>query len=60
MHLKLYFTGSYDKTIRIWDAREGKETLQLDHGWPVESVMFFPNDSLLVSAGKEFLIYFIE
>lgn len=44
--------GSYDKTVRVWDAREGKETMQLEHGWPVESVLLFPNDALLVSAGK--------
>jgi len=46
-------SGSYDHTVRLFDKRvQGADsTMCFDHNSPVESVMFFPNGSLLASAG---------
>ncbi|MBN3294191.1 UTP15 protein, partial [Polypterus senegalus] len=43
--------GSYDHTVRVFDARTDKSVLNMDHGQPVESVLLFPSGGLLVSAG---------
>jgi len=45
-------SGSYDHTVRLFDKRQpDNSTACFDHGSPVETVMFFPNGSLLASAG---------
>jgi len=46
-------SGSYDHTVRLFDKRVpgNDSTMCFDHNSPVESVMFFPNGSLLASAG---------
>jgi len=47
-------SGSYDHTVRLFDKRQagnGDSTACFDHGSPVEAVMFFPNGTLLASAG---------
>lgn len=46
-------SGSYDHTVRLWDLRQpgAKSIFTVEHGSPVEAVLFFPNDSLVVSAG---------
>ncbi|KAG2466969.1 UTP15 protein, partial [Polypterus senegalus] len=47
----MFVTGSYDHTVRVFDARTDKSVLNMDHGQPVESVLLFPSGGLLVSAG---------
>ena len=55
----LWATGSYDHTVRLWDARApgggrvlgGRGAGALDHGHPVEALSFFPGGALLASAG---------
>lgn len=47
----LWATGSYDHSVRLWDIRTPKCVLQLEHGKPLEDVVFFPSGGLLASAG---------
>uniref|UniRef100_UPI00358E4862 U3 small nucleolar RNA-associated protein 15 homolog isoform X1 n=2 Tax=Myxine glutinosa TaxID=7769 RepID=UPI00358E4862 len=47
----LFLTGSYDHSVRIFDAREGKTILTVDHGHPVESVLLLPSEGIFISAG---------
>lgn len=44
--------GSYDHTVRVFDGRTDRSIMNMDHGQPVESVLLFPSEGLLVSAGK--------
>ena len=43
-------TGSYDATIRVWDAVTGEELLSLEHGSQVESVVW-SSDGGRIAAG---------
>ncbi|CAM0905715.1 unnamed protein product [Alopecurus aequalis] len=48
----LFVTGSYDQSVKLWDARTGKApSLSFSHGAPVESVLFLPSGGLLATAG---------
>ncbi|KAM4616268.1 U3 small nucleolar RNA-associated protein 15 homolog [Polymixia lowei] len=51
----LFITGSYDHTVRLFDARVDKSVLTMDHGQPVESVLLYPSEGLLVSAGGRYV-----
>jgi len=45
-------SGSYDHTVRMFDKRvPNNSTMVFHQDSPVEAVMFFPNGSLLASAG---------
>lgn len=46
------FLGSYDHTVKLFDARVEKSVITMDHGQPVESVLLYPSEGLLVSAGS--------
>lgn len=47
-----FLSGSYDKTVRMFDSRTSTEPVfSVDHGSPVESVLFFPSGGIFVSAG---------
>lgn len=51
---QLYMSGSYDTTVKLWDARmpEGSgEAMSLDHGYPVESLLVHPSGTTAISAG---------
>jgi len=50
---EVLLSGSYDHTVRLWDRRDsgGGLMLTLDHGSPVEDVLFLPNESLIASTG---------
>lgn len=37
--------------MKVFDARMDKSVLTMDHGQPVESLLLFPSEGLLVSAG---------
>lgn len=47
----LWATGSYDHTVKLWDLRTTKSVLELQHGKPLEDVLFFPSGGLLATAG---------
>lgn len=44
--------GSYDHTVKLFDARTKSSVMTIEHGHPVESVLLFPSGGLLVSAGN--------
>lgn len=50
-------SGGYDKKINMFDSRTKSVTMSVDHEAPVESLMFLPSGSLLISAGN-IKIYF--
>lgn len=45
------FIGSYDHTVKMYDARSGSCVMSMDHGVPVESVLMFSSGGLFISAG---------
>ncbi|XP_006657569.1 protein SLOW WALKER 1 [Oryza brachyantha] len=48
----IFATGSYDHTVKLWDARTGQTpSLSFSHGELVESVLFLPSGGLLATAG---------
>ena len=60
----VWATGSYDHTVRIWDLRASTSSLSassssrpcalaVNHGAPVESVLFLPGGSMLITAGGD-------
>ncbi|XP_062905300.1 U3 small nucleolar RNA-associated protein 15 homolog [Mobula hypostoma] len=51
LNTDLFVTGSYDHTVKVFDARMDKSVMTMEHGQPVESVLLFPSGGLLVSAG---------
>ncbi|KAJ7993907.1 hypothetical protein DPEC_G00259560 [Dallia pectoralis] len=51
----LFVTGSYDHTLKLFDARVQKSVMTMDHNQPVECVLFYPSEGLLVSAGGRYV-----
>ncbi|XP_022450787.1 U3 small nucleolar RNA-associated protein 15 homolog isoform X2 [Delphinapterus leucas] len=51
----LFVTGSYDHTVKMFDARTNQSVISVEHGQPVESVLLFPSGGLLVSAGGRYI-----
>lgn len=47
----IFLSGSYDHTVKMYDARSGSCVMSVDHGIPVESVLMFPSGGLFLSAG---------
>ncbi|KAL5706125.1 hypothetical protein ACHQM5_024333 [Ranunculus cassubicifolius] len=49
----LFATGSYDHTVKIWDSRgeSYKPVMDVNHGKPVEDVVFLPSGGLIATAG---------
>ncbi|XP_040565487.1 U3 small nucleolar RNA-associated protein 15 homolog [Lepeophtheirus salmonis] len=52
----LYASGSYDHTIKLWDKRQSTPVVTLDHGSPVEDILFLQGGALLASAGGHHVI----
>ncbi|WAO94541.1 Hypothetical protein NCS54_01212900 [Fusarium falciforme] len=47
-------SASYDKTVRIWNAKLGKcEQVLEGHSWPVSSVVFSHDSSMVASASYD-------
>ncbi|KAK3930171.1 U3 small nucleolar RNA-associated protein 15-like protein [Frankliniella fusca] len=44
-------SGSYDRSVRLYDTRTNAPVLNVDHGSPVESVLFLPSGGIFLSAG---------
>ncbi|KAJ3603749.1 hypothetical protein NHX12_028490 [Muraenolepis orangiensis] len=51
----LFFTGSYDHKLKLFDARVKKSVMTMDHGQPVESLLLYPSEGLIVSAGGRYV-----
>lgn len=49
----VFILGSYDHTLKLFDARVDKSVMTMDHGQPVESMVLYPSEGLLVSAGSQ-------
>lgn len=47
----IFISGSYDHTVKMYDARTSKNILSVNHGCPVESVLMFPSGGIFISAG---------
>ena len=47
-------SGSYDKTLKVWHAQTGQETLTLKgHSEPVWSVSYSPDGKRIVSGSDD-------
>ncbi|XP_067838824.1 U3 small nucleolar RNA-associated protein 15 homolog [Heptranchias perlo] len=55
LNADLFVTGSYDHTVKVFDARMAQSVITMEHGQPVESVLLFPSGGLLVSAGGRYV-----
>lgn len=48
-------SGCYDRQVRMFDSRTKSDPVfTVDHGAPVESVLFLPSGGIFISAGKVF------
>lgn len=49
----LFVTGSYDHTVKVWDVRveNSKPVMEVNHGKPVEDVIYLPSGGLIATAG---------
>jgi len=54
---QIWASGGYDHVVKCWDTRmdpgdgDRNAYCSLDHGAPVEALLYFPSGSVLVSAG---------
>ncbi|GLV44106.1 uncharacterized protein CBL_12598 [Carabus blaptoides fortunei] len=44
-------SGGYDNTVRIYDTRTNATVMVVDHGSPIESLLFLPSGGMFMSAG---------
>ncbi|KAJ4436108.1 hypothetical protein ANN_18735 [Periplaneta americana] len=47
----IILSGGYDNIVRMYDARVNTSVFNVDHGAPVESVLFLPTGGVFLSAG---------
>lgn len=47
----IILSGSYDHTLKLYDCRSNDTVLTVNHGSPVESVLFLPSGGIFISAG---------
>lgn len=48
---EIVLSGGYDGTVKMYDCRSEKEVISVNHGNPVESVLFLPSGGIFLSAG---------
>ncbi|XP_066459006.1 U3 small nucleolar RNA-associated protein 15 homolog [Eleutherodactylus coqui] len=51
----LFVTGSYDHTVKVFDARTRNSVMTIQHENPVESVLLFPTGGLLFTASGRYV-----
>lgn len=44
-------SGGYDNTIKMYDSRSDKCVMSLNHGSPLESLVFLPTGGIFISSG---------
>lgn len=44
-------SGGYDKIINLYDTRSNQVSFSVNHGSPVESLLFLPTGGIFISAG---------
>lgn len=44
-------SGSYDNTVKMFDTRTEKAVITVNHGSPIESILFLPSGSIFLTAG---------
>ncbi|XP_008222448.1 PREDICTED: protein SLOW WALKER 1 [Prunus mume] len=51
----MFITGSYDHTVKLWDVRvkDSGSVMEVNHGKPVEDVIFLPSGGLIATAGGD-------
>lgn len=51
----MFITGSYDHTVKLWDVRDkdSRSVREVNHGKPVEDVIFLPSGGLIATAGGD-------
>lgn len=47
----IILSGGYDNIVRMYDTRINNSVFNMDHGAPVESVLFLPTGGVFLSAG---------
>ena len=47
----IVLSGGYDNIIHMYDTRINASVFNVDHGAPVESVLFLPTGGVFLSAG---------
>uniref|UniRef100_A0A182K288 U3 small nucleolar RNA-associated protein 15 homolog n=1 Tax=Anopheles christyi TaxID=43041 RepID=A0A182K288_9DIPT len=47
----IILSGGYDRKIRMYDTRIKECVMTVDHGQPVESLVFLPSGGIFISAG---------
>lgn len=52
---EMFVTGSYDHTVKLFDMRSGGSVMSMNHGHPVECVLLYPSEALLVSTGGRYV-----
>src|SRR2546425_415297 len=53
---KILASGSFDKTVKLWDFASGKVMQTLNHGAGVTTIAFSPDGTVLASGGNDNLI----
>lgn len=48
----IILSGGYDNYVKMYDRRSGIVVFSVNHGAPVESVLFLPSGGIFISAGK--------
>ena len=48
----IFASGSYDHTVKLWDARQAKPIVSIQHDFPVETCIFNPSGTFMITAGK--------
>lgn len=52
----IVLSGSYDKTVKLFDVRTKASVLTMNHNAHVESVLIHPSGGLVISAGRKRVI----
>lgn len=47
----IVLSGGYDNIVKMYDTRTDKAVLSVNHGSPVESLLFLPSGGIFLSAG---------